>query len=74
MCCQENGVKAWGTTLQAKWQRQCLCSSEQYFLSINVVTDRNYGLYVDVQGDQKVSVHLMITIQKVTSNVQSVPR
>jgi hypothetical protein len=25
-----------------------------------------------VQGDQKVSVHLMITIQKVTSNVQSV--
>jgi len=28
----------------------------------------------NVQGDQKVSVHLMITIQKVTSNVQSVPR
>jgi hypothetical protein len=27
-----------------------------------------------VQGDQKVSMHLMITIQKVTSNVQSVPR
>ena len=27
-----------------------------------------------MQGDQKVSVHLMITIQKVTSNVQSVPR
>jgi hypothetical protein len=27
-----------------------------------------------VQGDQNVSVHLMITIQKVTSNVQSVPR
>jgi hypothetical protein len=27
-----------------------------------------------VQGDQKISVHLMITIQKVTSNVQSVPR
>ena len=26
-----------------------------------------------VQGDQKVSVHLTITIQKVTSNVQSVP-
>ena len=25
----------------------------------------------DVLGDQKVSVHLMITIQKVTSNVQS---
>ena len=26
-----------------------------------------------IQGDQKVSVHLMITIQKVTNNVQSVP-
>jgi len=26
-----------------------------------------------IQGDQKVSVHLKITIQKVTSNVQSVP-
>jgi hypothetical protein len=26
-----------------------------------------------IQGDQKVSAHLMITIQKVTSNVQSVP-
>jgi hypothetical protein len=28
----------------------------------------------NIQGDQKVSVHLMITIQKVASNVQSVPR
>jgi hypothetical protein len=27
-----------------------------------------------IHGDQKVFVHLMITIQKVTSNVQSVPR
>jgi hypothetical protein len=27
-----------------------------------------------IQGDQKVSVHLMITIHKVTSNVQSFPR
>jgi hypothetical protein len=27
-----------------------------------------------IQGDQEVSVHLMITTQKVTSNVQSVPR
>jgi hypothetical protein len=26
-----------------------------------------------IQGDQKVSVHLMITIQIVTNNVQSVP-
>jgi hypothetical protein len=31
----------------------------------------NYALK---QGDQKVSVHLMITIQKVATNVQSVPR
>jgi len=30
--------------------------------------------FVVVQGDQKVSVHLMITIQKVTSNVWSVRR
>ena len=29
---------------------------------------------MNVQGDQKVSVHLMITIQKVTSNAESVPR
>jgi len=27
-----------------------------------------------LQGDQKVSLHQIITIQKVTSNVQSVPR
>jgi hypothetical protein len=27
-----------------------------------------------IQSEQKVSAHLMITIQKVTSNVQSVPR
>jgi hypothetical protein len=27
-----------------------------------------------IQGDKKVSVNLMITIQKVTSKVQSVPR
>jgi hypothetical protein len=29
---------------------------------------------VDIQGDKEVSVHLMITIEIVTSNVQSVPR
>jgi hypothetical protein len=27
-----------------------------------------------IQGDQKVSVHLMIAVRKVTSDVQSVPR
>jgi hypothetical protein len=42
-----------------KWRKQTLML--QYDLT-------------DIQGDQKVSVHLMITIQKVTSNVQSVPR
>jgi hypothetical protein len=31
-------------------------------------------LHSKIQGDQKVSVHLMIKIQKITSNVQSVPR
>jgi hypothetical protein len=31
-------------------------------------------VFMVVQGDQKVSVHLMITIQKVTSNVQIVSR
>jgi hypothetical protein len=30
--------------------------------------------HTHIQGDQKVSVHLMITTQKVTRNVQSVPR
>jgi hypothetical protein len=29
---------------------------------------------VILQGDQKVLVHLMIKLQKYTSNVQSVPR
>jgi len=28
----------------------------------------------NIQGDRKVFVHLMITIQKVTSNIQSFPR
>jgi hypothetical protein len=30
-------------------------------------------IYIYTQGDRKVSVHLMITIQKVTSNIQSLP-
>jgi hypothetical protein len=30
-------------------------------------------LIAQVQGDQKVFVHLIITTQKVTNNVQSVP-
>jgi hypothetical protein len=34
---------------------------------------RGHILSKIIQDDQKVSVHLMITIQKVTSNVQSAP-
>jgi hypothetical protein len=43
-----------------------LCRCEIFNIYINI-TD-------EIQGDQKVSVHLMITEQKDTSNVQSVPR
>ena len=41
-------------------------SSYRYF-----IYEQTFGIHV-IQGDQKVSVHLMITIQKVTSNVQIV--
>jgi hypothetical protein len=41
--------------------------------SYDMATMRHYEVS-DIQVDQKVSVHLMITIQKVTSNAQSVPR
>jgi hypothetical protein len=40
---------------------------------VNVTKFQTYYYYY-IQGDQKVSVHLVSTIQKVTSNVQSVPR
>jgi hypothetical protein len=39
----------------------------------NFVFNRYIFVCLKMQGDQKVSVHLMITIQEVTSNVQSVP-
>jgi hypothetical protein len=35
---------------------------------------RNVAKELSLQGDQKAPVHLMITLQKVTSNVQSIPR
>jgi len=35
-----------------------------------IIFDSNYV----VQGDEKVSVHLMITLQKVTNNVQNISR
>jgi hypothetical protein len=35
----------------------------------------HHNIYINnIQGDQKVSVHLMITTQKITSDIQSVPR
>jgi len=42
----------------------------------DTVTSQNIDLppCINIEGDQKVSLHLMITIQKVTSNVQSFPR
>jgi hypothetical protein len=52
--------------------------SEKYVkMFVGCMEKSIYGLSnVDfiIQGEQKVSVHLMITIQKVTSNVQRVPR
>jgi hypothetical protein len=42
-------------------------TNNQVFMSGGESTDK-------LQGDQKVSYHLMITIQKVTRNVQTVPR
>jgi hypothetical protein len=42
-------------------------SKDIYALVFNMKT-------VYIQGDQKVSVQLMITMQKVTNNVRSVPR
>jgi hypothetical protein len=41
-----------------------------YYFQCNKVGEQQFH----IQGVQKVSVHLMITIQKVTSNVQSVSR
>jgi hypothetical protein len=39
---------------------------KQCALELHVVAKRQYSF---VQGDQKISVHVKITIQKVTSNV-----
>jgi hypothetical protein len=61
----------------------CLCGLNSYlyflhmtsstYILIGPTTASKFILQL-IQGDQKVSVHLMITIQKVTSNIQSVPR
>jgi hypothetical protein len=41
---------------------------------VYIYTHTHTHTHTHIQGDQIVSVNLMITIQKVTSNVQSVPR
>jgi hypothetical protein len=68
-----------------QWTRASFCIQRKFlfrFVYTSTHTDHLYGLsqlrnlfrHLEVlQGDQKVSVQLMITIQKVTSNVQSVP-
>jgi hypothetical protein len=40
----------------------------------NKQKERGADIPLHIQGDQKVSVHLMITIQEVISNVQNAPR
>jgi hypothetical protein len=42
-------------------------------LALSLSASLSLSIYIYIQGDQKVSVHLMITIQEVTSNVQNVP-
>jgi hypothetical protein len=44
------------------------------FFTATMVEQTRLNVTSYVQSDQTVSVHLMITIQKVTSNVQSFPR
>jgi hypothetical protein len=53
-----------------EWSYNPIPPPSFYFVHLN----SHVGLTMYIQGDQKVSVHLMITIQKVTSNFQSVPR
>jgi hypothetical protein len=44
------------------------------YMKVVLMLSGDVSVILVVQGDQKVSVHLMITKQKVTSNVQIVPR
>jgi hypothetical protein len=48
------------------------------YVQNNSLETLNFGAFCadiyNIQGDKKASMHLMITLQKVTSNVQSVPR
>jgi hypothetical protein len=49
------------------------CCNSCYCVSLNSLIHKSVTLLPNIQGDQKVSVHLIITIQKVSSNVHSVP-
>jgi alpha-acetolactate decarboxylase len=49
------------------------CVGGEVSSSRHMIYEQTFGIHV-IQDDQKVSVHVMITIQKVTSSVQSVPR
>jgi hypothetical protein len=43
-------------------------------LTVNYIATTQHIIALNIEGDQKVSLHLVITVQKVTSSVQSVPR
>jgi hypothetical protein len=62
-------------TTRPGFQSENLCISVlvQLQSSVDFITLRG-NLSQHIQCDRKVSVHLMITTQKITSNVQSVPR
>jgi hypothetical protein len=52
-------------------------SAHRYSCRIHIFNKMHLDLYLtlkNIQDVQKISVHLMITTQKITSNVQSVPR
>jgi hypothetical protein len=81
-------ITAWGQKDYRILTLRCLdiqmCSKYysyilHFYESFIVISDNTLRLYysgplyVIIQGDQNVSVYLMIAIQKVTSNVQSVP-
>jgi hypothetical protein len=48
--------------------------TECWYETFGLVESWAFSWQILIHGDQQVSVHLMITIQKITSNVQSVPR
>jgi hypothetical protein len=62
-------------TYQRLYESLLLIKSTRIFFGCMYITFHIDCLRIQViQGDQKVSVHLRIKLQKVTSNVQSVPR